>query len=779
MSKLLFRLAAWRARRRAKPNADMVRNEQPDGGIGAEAPIRTASEDRLRRSGFAARIADVLSELSLREGRVFAIRGGWGFGKSSLKNLITERLDAKSSGADWLDFNPWQWGDGDAIARALFGQIADRLGGEHSKAALDRAEALRRYGAILTGVSKPLKEAGSSGLLISTVLTNASVIAIASAIGYDLPTVAKVAAVLAFFSVGVPLLGRVLSYLGRDHSGESLDKVRRALEARLRELDRPLVVFVDDIDRLEPEQIRILLRQVKANANLPNIVFVLLFQPSIVERALDPVADNDGRAFLEKIVQANFDLPVVPTSFVHRMFEEELSEIAGPYATEANGFSQRRWGNACIGCIQPLLRNMRDARRLISSIAVHMPLHVVGNVFEVNIVDFLLLETLRVFEPDLHDALFRERGLVLQEGRFFRDGRREVDQIAAKELLEIVSEERRNIIRDALKDLFPPLEWAYGGTNYADGFHRRWLMEKRVCTSRYFPRYFELQTSVGEMSERRFVDFLDATATEDELLAAIAAVEADGLLNSLVARLDESVDRLPSENAAVLLPGMFRIAEKLAGTNIGTFNSSYMAAWRATNWYLKGIPEDVRGSLALEALRKTEALSVASILIHLSDPTDRNEGESRAFEPALDLNTVVAMKAEWLRLIKIRAADSDALIAEPDLISQLYRWKKYTDSLDEPREWVRKAIQTDLGFATMVTRLMSIGTSHAYDDRVSTQYISFNKETIDDFIGIDVAKAKCDAINPTQFPEHEEALRTLLRNLEKWLGLREKDISDF
>ena len=779
MSKLLVRLAAWRARRRAKPNADMVRNEQPDGGIGAEAPIRTASEDRLRRYGFAARIADVLSELSLREGRVFAIRGGWGFGKSSLKNLITERLDAKSSGADWLDFNPWQWGDGDAIARALFGQIADRLGGEHSKAALDRAEALRRYGAILTGVSKPLKEAGSSGLLISTVLTNASVIAIASAIGYDLPTVAKVAAVLAFLSVGVPLLGRVLSYLGRDHSGESLDKVRKALETRLRELDRPLVVFVDDIDRLEPDQIRMLLRQVKANANLPNIVFVLLFQPSIVERALDPVADNDGRAFLEKIVQANFDLPAVPTSFVHRMFEEELSEIAGPYATEANGFSQRRWGNACIGCIHPLLRNMRDARRLISSIAVHMPLHVVGDEFEVNIVDFLLLETLRVFEPDLHDALFRERGLVLQEGRFYRDGRREVDQTAAKELLEIVSEERRNIICEALKDLFPPLEWAYGGTNYADGFHRRWLTEKRVCTSRYFPRYFELQTSVGEISERRFVDFLNATATEDALFAEIAAIEADGLLNSLVARLDESVDRLPTENATVLLPEMFRIAEKLAGTNSGSFDSLYVAAWRATSWYLKRIPEDVRGGLALEALRKTEALSVTSILIHLSDPSDRNEGERGAFEPALDLITVVAMKAEWLRLIRIRAADGDTLIAEPDLISLLYRWKNYTDSMDEPREWVRKAIQTNQGFATIVTRLMSRGTSHTYGDRVSTQHNSFNKETIDDFIGIDVAKAKCDAINPAQFPEHEEALRTLLRYLEKWLGLREKDMSDF
>ncbi len=53
----------------------------PDNGIGAESPIRSISQDRLRRADFAERIAVVLSELSLREGRVFAIRGGWGFGK--------------------------------------------------------------------------------------------------------------------------------------------------------------------------------------------------------------------------------------------------------------------------------------------------------------------------------------------------------------------------------------------------------------------------------------------------------------------------------------------------------------------------------------------------------------------------------------------------------------------------------------------------------------------------------------------------------------------------
>ncbi len=220
-------------------------------------------------------------------------------------------------------------------------------------------------------------------------------------------------------------------------------------------------------------------------------------------------------------------------------------------------------------------------------------MHAAGDVFEVNIVDFLLLETLRVFEPDLHEALFRERDLVLQEGRLTGYGRRDEDKVAAERLLEIVPEERRVIARDALKDLFPTLEWAYGGTNYADGFHLSWLTAKRVCSRRFFPRYFELQTSVGEMSERRFVAFLDATATEDGLAAAIVDVEADGLLPSLMARFDESVDRLPVDNAAVLLPGMFGIAEKLTVLrDVDPFNSPWLSAWRATSWFLKRVPED-------------------------------------------------------------------------------------------------------------------------------------------------------------------------------------------
>ncbi|GLS20703.1 hypothetical protein GCM10007874_37200 [Labrys miyagiensis] len=719
---------------------------------------------------FAGQIARVLSELDLREGRVFTIRGGWGFGKSSLKNLVAEKLDADENGADWLDFNPWQWGDSDAIARALFGQIADKLGSRYSADAAASAEALRRYGTILSGAAEPLKEAGARTQFWSMVLTNASVIAIASGIGFDLPTVARVAAAFAALSAVVSIVGRVLTYLGRDRTAEPLDKVRRELEKSLRKLDRPLVIFVDDIDRLEPEQIRLLVRQVKANANLPNLVFVLLFQPSIVERALDPIADGAGRAFLEKVIQTNFDLPAVPTSVVHGIFGEELSALAGAYATEDNGFQQTRWGNVFVGCIQPRLRNMRDARRLISSIAVHLPLHAARNTFEVNVIDFLALETLRVFEPDLHERLFGERDLLLQSSHFRGDGRRDADRAAIERFLETVRDERRDWTKDMLKELFPTLEWAFGGTNYGEDWYLKWLAAKRVCSSRYFPRYFELQTALGELSESGFVDFLAATVDEHKLSVAIADIEANGLLASLVARLDESVERLPVENASLLLPAMYGMGEKLVDTReAGPFSSPWLSAWRATSWFLKRIPSEIRGKLAIEALARSEALSVGAVLIHLSDPADREEGKEDRSEPTLDIQTVEAMKVEWLRQVRIRAGEPGRLIADSDLVSLLYRWRDYAGSMNEPQAWVEDAIRTDEAFVKVMTRLMSRGASQSLGDRVATPHYTFDRKIIEDFIGIDRAKTRCAEIDPAAFSQDKITLQTLQRQLGKWL----------
>ena len=132
---------------------------------------------------------------------------------------------------------------------------------------------------------------------------------------------------------------------------------------------------------------------------------------------------------------------------------------------------------------------------------------------------------------------------------------------------------------------------------------------------------------------------------------------------------------------------------------------------------MKAIPEEERGRLATEALRETKALSVAGIIIHLNDHI--NHKDVADFTPALDLETLAAMKAIRLHLIRSRAASFQGLLADPDLVSRLYLWRHFTGSLVEPRKWVMDSIKANEDFVSMVRSMMSSGRRHTSGDRVS------------------------------------------------------------
>ncbi len=353
---------------------------------------------------------------------------------------------------------------------------------------------------------------------------------------------------------------------------------------------------------------------------------------------------------------------------------------------------------------------------------------------------------------------------MLQSGRSRTHSGDASDREAAERLLNFASEEYRDWARDALGELFPLFKRVLGGPSYSGNIHKIWISTRRVCTSRYFARYFELQTALGELSESEYVKFLAATSNKASLADATMEIEANGLLPSLVARWDEAVDRLPVENAQVLLPEMFRVAQKLVGwRGADLLGSPWTSAWRATSWFMKRVPGDICGELAIHSLQQTEALSVAAILIHLNDPADH--ANEHGFDPVLDQVTVATMKAEWLKQVRFRATEPGRLLDEPDLVSWLYQWQEYSGSSDEPKGWVADAIKSDEGFAKMVSRMMTSSIRHRSGDRVSTIQKVFQREPVENFIGIVQAKARCDEIDPTAFPQDQEAIRILLSHL--------------
>ena len=180
--------------------------------------------------------------------------------------------------------------------------------------------------------------------------------------------------------------------------GASASAQRRELQRRLAAVQRPIVVFVDDIDRLTPEEVREVVRLVKLVGDLPGVRYLLAFDRRRVELALSDRAE-DGRTYLEKIVQAPHDLPVIDPvrlrRFALQALNERLSDDQLPF------FSQAAWGNLYGAGIAPMLKTLRDARRLANVAPAALKL----TQGEVAAQDVLALEALRLFDPDVHGAL--------------------------------------------------------------------------------------------------------------------------------------------------------------------------------------------------------------------------------------------------------------------------------------------------------------------------------------------------------------------------------------
>jgi hypothetical protein len=74
-----------------------------------ERPIRTKNEDLLDRDRFVTRLCDALinRKTGLATGVTLGLTGDWGSGKSSILNLLHEKIEDEYHDALIMRFDPW------------------------------------------------------------------------------------------------------------------------------------------------------------------------------------------------------------------------------------------------------------------------------------------------------------------------------------------------------------------------------------------------------------------------------------------------------------------------------------------------------------------------------------------------------------------------------------------------------------------------------------------------------------------------------------------------
>jgi predicted KAP-like P-loop ATPase len=220
---------------------------------GADAPIRSLSEDRLGRRSFAQALAAEVMAAPAARGYVMGLTGPWGSGKTSILNMT---VDALGDQAIVVHFNAWMFSGTEALVSSFFAEIGKQLDKKEAKLKTIAGK-LATYGQLLS------------------------------------PVAAVVGA-----SAAVQGAANILQALS---TAPSVFEQHEELRQLLEKLDKRLVVIVDDVDRLRPAEVLDIVRLVRLVGDFPNTLYLLAFDRHRVEECLGEGDLERGRAYLEKM----------------------------------------------------------------------------------------------------------------------------------------------------------------------------------------------------------------------------------------------------------------------------------------------------------------------------------------------------------------------------------------------------------------------------------------------------------------------------------------------
>ena len=318
--------------------------------------------DDLKDQGWNAYINTIARRLlqadTSNESFAVGITGEWGSGKSTFLRLMKKRFEQEK--CILIEFNPWRCTNSSMIIHDYFETLKEKLIPYYS----DLEKPLTRY----------------AETLVELELDN---------------TVTKYAQKIV------------------DREDTGLKSLQENIDACLVKMDLPVIIYIDDLDRLDKDELFEVLRLIRNTAQFKRLVYVVTYDKKHIVSLLKSKNIDSAELYIRKIFSMEISLPNYESDLLPQLLYEEIRRLTEgqlpndmwPLISEQI-FKQQE--NRYL--IVEYLQTFRDIKRLAHSFAVNVEsvFKLLYPIKEISIVDFFWLEVIHYADYDLYKMLKRE-----------------------------------------------------------------------------------------------------------------------------------------------------------------------------------------------------------------------------------------------------------------------------------------------------------------------------------------------------------------------------------
>lgn len=485
-------------------------------GFVSDNPSKT---DKLERTDYAEMLLNKIYATyksgCLSEGSMtILLNERYGAGKTTFFNLLEEQAEGK---VRTCVFKPWQTSDGNRITEELLKLLEEQY-------------------AISSQLRKQLE--GYSKLLAGSQVKNAVDFA------YHLTK-----------------------------GGDSLARRYKTIKEMLKVIDDPLLVLVDDVDRLQAEELLALLKLLRDTADFPNIIYIVAADKEAMSQMLEMRGIKDADEYLKKFFNFELLFPIDDSYLASLLREQVMNTLTHYYGGRLSMPSiEKEFLSAKY--IEYVFHSPRDIYRFVNLLSYTLDLFKrYGVLEEVYVPDLLKLLLIQFISPMVYKILRDEMDLFLvvngRDGRIhLKDGYKDIiisrqykkklqDVLAlakqkmnnepvmpqentiededALTLFDIPAEERPNredILSELLRDLF------YDTQNYQN--------KSRICFFGEYFKFFAGKYSKSELSShymKSLMELQNDAAFEETLNKAIGQGKSEFLVHKLKLYIEDGTKK--------------------------------------------------------------------------------------------------------------------------------------------------------------------------------------------------------------------------------------------